>query len=73
MASSSKYFKSTRGKPAVDPGGASPKSSEKNASLEDLLAEVSKMSSTLNTVATDVSTIKETTTELKNTVSAMQV
>lgn len=72
MASSSKYFKSTRGKPSLDAGGASPKSSEKNASLENLLAEVSKMSSTLNTVATDVSTIKETTTELKNTVSAMQ-
>lgn len=69
--SSSKYFKGTgtRGKPAADADVSSPQ----NTSMEKLLAEVTKMGTTLKTVATDVSTIKETTTELKNAVSAMQV
>ena len=56
---SSKYFKSTRGKPApVDTSGASPTRAEQNASLETLFAEVSKISTTLHKVASDVSTIK---------------
>lgn len=37
-----------------------------------LFAEVTKMSMTLHTVASDVSTTKETTAELKNAVNAMQ-
>ena len=40
--------------------------------MGDILAEISKMNSTLNKVASDVSTIKSDTTELKNTVSALQ-
>lgn len=40
--------------------------------LESLLAEVTKMSTTLQGFATDVSIIKETTTELKKMVAAMQ-
>lgn len=70
---SSKYFKSTRGKPApIDSSGASPIRVEQNASLETLFAEVGKISATLHKVASDVSTIKETTAELKNAVNAMQ-
>lgn len=52
---------------------ASPSSVE--ASLknnEDLFAEIVKMNTTLNKVASDVSIIKSDTTELKNTVSALQ-
>lgn len=37
-----------------------------------LFKEIAKMSSTLQSVATNVSTIKETTTELKATVTSMQ-
>lgn len=53
---------------ATESGNASPKrQQEQHASLENLLAEVSKMSKT-----SDVSTIKETPAELKNTVNAME-
>ena len=70
---SSKYFKSTRGKPAlIDSSGASPTRVEQNASLETLFAEMGKISATLHKVTSDVSTIKETTAELKNAVNAMQ-
>lgn len=42
-------------------------------SMVDLFAEVAKISATLNGVANDVSTIKADTTELKNTVGALQI
>eukprot|EP00064_Thunnus_orientalis_P015298 superscaffoldBa00002808_g15348 len=41
-------------------------------SLEKLFAEISKMNDTLQSVATDVSPIKQATVELNNTVTAMQ-
>lgn len=43
---------------------------EKN--MEEILAEISKMSLTLNKASSDVSTAKSDTTELKNAVSALQ-
>lgn len=46
---------------------------EKTASLENMFAEISKISTTLQGVAADILTIKETTNELKNTVSGMEV
>lgn len=74
MATSSKYFKNTRVKNApMESIDASPKQQPaQHASLESLFAEVIKMSTTLHTVASDVSAIKETTAELKNAVNAMQ-
>lgn len=68
-----KYFRPARGKPSADSGDASPKQPEQNTSLETLFTEVSKMSATLLTVASDVSTTKQTTAKLKNAVNAMQV
>ena len=41
-------------------------------SLDSLFTEIDKMSSTLQRVATDVTTIKEMTTEMKATVTAIQ-
>ena len=72
--SSSKYFKSTgrmptRKSPQHEEEGPTGDSS---TCLDSLLAEVTKMSFTLQSVATDVSTIKEAMTELKTTVTAMQ-
>lgn len=75
MSTASKYFKPSRGRgaAATEPDDASPKNdSTQNSNLESILAEVSKMSATLQTVASDVSTIKGTTDELKNAVKAMQ-
>lgn len=53
---------------------ASPTGVEANQknSRDDLFAEIVKMSTTLNKVACDVLIIKVGTTELKNTVSALQ-
>ena len=52
----------------------SPTSSEANQrnNMGDILAEIAKMNTPLNKVASDVSTIKSDTTELKSTVSALQ-
>lgn len=75
MSTTSKYFKPSRGRgaAAAQPEDASPKKDcTHGANLESILAEISKMSSTLQTVATDVSTIKGTTEELKNAVKAIQ-
>ncbi|KAG7495694.1 hypothetical protein JOB18_003953 [Solea senegalensis] len=53
---------------------ASPSSSEASQgnNMGDIFAEIGKMNTTLNKVASDVSTIKSDTTELKNNVSALQ-
>lgn len=55
----------------ASPAGPTSVDNQGNSS-EDLLAEITKMSTTLNKVASDVSIIKSDTTELKNTVSALQ-
>lgn len=77
MSSTSKYFKPvTRGKgpaAATEPDGASPtRDTTQKANLESILAEVGKVSSTLQKVATDVSMIKGTVEELKNAVKATE-
>lgn len=51
---------------------ASPDTSPKT-NVEDLFAEITTISSTLNKVANDVSIIKPDMTELKNTVSTLQI
>lgn len=72
--STSKYFKST-GRMSTR---KSPPHEEENSAgnqspcLDSLFAEVTKMNTTLINVATDVSTIKEMTTDLKTAVTAMQ-
>ncbi len=77
----SKYFKatsrqSTRKTPAHETEDdtsekpCSPKDSSE--SLEKLFVEISKRNSTLSTVATDFSTIKQTMAELKATVTVIQ-
>uniref|UniRef100_A0A3Q3MPB5 L1 transposable element RRM domain-containing protein n=1 Tax=Labrus bergylta TaxID=56723 RepID=A0A3Q3MPB5_9LABR len=40
--------------------------------MENLLAEVSRISTTLTALTTDVTTIKESTTELRNSINAIQ-
>lgn len=45
---------------------------ENTPSLENLFVEISKMSNTLHGGAADITTIKETTNELKNTVNGIQ-
>lgn len=40
--------------------------------MDNMFAEISKMSTTLQGVAADIITIKETTNELKNTVNGIQ-
>lgn len=59
----------TRLKTTANP--ACPEASQKT-NIEDLFAEIAKIGTTLNGVANDVSIIKMDTTELKNTVSALQ-
>lgn len=58
----------------IEANPASPSSSEASQrnDMGDILAEIAKMSTTLNKVASDVATIKLDTTELKNNVSALQ-
>lgn len=58
----------------VEANPASPTSGETSQrnNMGDVLAEIAKMSATLNKVASDVLTIKSDTTELKNTVTALQ-
>lgn len=70
----SKYFKgigrmSTRKNP---PREEEEMANDSPPSFDSLLKEITKMNTTLMNVATDVLTIKETTTELKTTVTAMQ-
>ena len=70
----SKYFKgtgctATRKSPLHEEEGPT---GDPSPSLDCLFAEIAKMSSKLQSVATDASTIKETTTELNATVTAMQ-
>lgn len=45
---------------------------QKSANLENVYGEITKMSTTLQMVATDILTIKQTTAELKTTVNAIQ-
>ena len=70
--SASKYFKSTghvstwsNAQPDGNDNGKPP------PRLESLFAEITKVNTTLQSVATDVSTIKETTTELKTMVAVL--
>lgn len=46
--------------------------SHQNPSLKDLFAEISRMNATLQGVASDVTTIKETTAELREAISSVQ-
>lgn len=55
----------------VDASSASPGANPKN-SMEDLFSEIRKLGETLNQVATDVTVIRADTTELKNSVCALQ-
>lgn len=85
MATTSKYFKdghrmATRKTPPPNEGkttSPSPMSSGegagKPASLDDMFAEISKMSTTLQGVAADILSIKETTDKLNNTMEGIQV
>lgn len=79
MATTSKYFKdtsrrATRNTPPTEvkltsdppsPMQPAKQPAEKTVSLENLFIEISKMNNTLQGVATDIITIKETTNELK--------
>lgn len=49
------------------------KQTDAKVSLEKVFAEVTKMSKTLQVVAADTIAIKETMTELKDTVNGLQV
>lgn len=79
--STSKYFSgparmSARKSPAHEEDHAAADAALKpinvQESLEKMFAEMSKMNNVLQSVATDVSSIKQTTEELSNTVTAMQ-
>lgn len=63
-----KLAANTEASPAT---AASVETHQKNSG-EDLFAEIAKISTTLNKVASDVSTMKSDTTELENTASASQ-
>ncbi len=80
--SSSKYFKTSGCMSAClhvssheEEQAAPPASSRAldNVSLDKLFEKLPKMSDTLWSVSTDVSTFKQTTAELNTTVTAMQV
>ncbi|KAF7653350.1 hypothetical protein LDENG_00084040 [Lucifuga dentata] len=62
----------TRQSPQPEDHITPPKQMDLGSNMENLLAEVNCMSSTLLVVAADVSAIKETTTELKNSFNAIQ-
>lgn len=64
MATLSRYFRVTNHTPNI--------TANSPTFLENLFLEYMKMSTTLQSVATDVSTIKETTTKQKTTVAVMQ-
>lgn len=49
----------------------SPESNNQNQNMKELFTEISKMNAILQWVATDVITIKATTTELKDTISSI--
>ena len=88
MSTTSKYFKDTSRMPTrKNPPPTEEKSTSKSptptqpvklivedtVNLENMFSEISKMSATLQAVAADILTIKETTNELKNTVNGIQV
>lgn len=70
--SATKYFKSTGRMSTRKSAPHEDNNEETFPSLDNLLTEITKMSATLQSVATDVSTIKETITELKIVVADMQ-
>lgn len=56
----------------VNPANPSNSEASQRNNMGDIFAEIAKMNTTLNKVASDVSTIKSDTTELKNNVSALK-
>ncbi len=45
---------------------------DQDSNMENVLSEISKINSTLQGVATDVSSIKDVVTDLKNSVNAIK-